>query len=545
MIIGAPLGRNFSAIEAADALVQQWEQIYEENRQQHDEEALAGILEQLEQARADRAVLGRIGQRASVEESLENTQMFRSKAVAERIDILQQALERSECEGERVNIQGAIRCYQNESIVPSDYFALIYAGHFVDIAPSYASFTYDRAERLDRYFAEHGPGWLWFEPPLNRDSSVLGGGGINAMKSTWVAETESPFGMGEYHVTVGFKRVDDFNCRKAKEEKGADTTGRAAVLQCVTKASRKSKSKPAAKMPNNKTQSAGTAKTSLDIFQLKPAAPAAPSEEPSSIKSDAVRLYFHMLLDTGATLPMLYREDFAALGINPKTYAAASAIQISTANGAGQTCVYELHVSVCDTRTCRSLVDEDKPVWPDAHPSLGGILPVAQAIGSSNNQAGVAYGTSMDDRLIDITNKAEGKNTLRLSGLLPFKTCYVQSTPGLGTIWLGEDRRDVLGAQRMPGQMRWEAGSTEMFDPGHPRMDWQTLQSHNDGNPSLVRMAHEVIDTKGERVVRLTDVEEEGWHGRSRTLILGKDGKLPVCEIEPRQQKKRKVVEGS
>ncbi|KAG7114607.1 hypothetical protein HYQ46_011292 [Verticillium longisporum] len=50
-------------------------------------------------------------------------------------------------------------------------------------------------------------------------------------------------------------------------------------------------------------------------------------------------------------------------------------------------------------------------------------------------------------------------------------------------------------------------------------MDWHQLEQDNGGNPTLVRIAHEVMDEKGERVVRLTDVEQDGWHGRSRTVI--------------------------
>ncbi|KAM0284237.1 hypothetical protein ACHAQH_002026 [Verticillium albo-atrum] len=552
IIIGAPLGHNLSAIEAADALVQQWERIYQENLLDHGEEEVQGIAEQLAQARRDRAELDTVEDRAYVEGSLQDTEGFRNKLVAERIMTLQSALESSECHGEIVNIQAAIRCYRQGVIRPSRYFALIYAGHFVDVAPSYGFFTHDRAERLSRYAAEYGPGWLWFEPPLDGCSSVSGGGGINALKSTWAMETDNAFGMGEYFITMGFKRINDINYRKPQEKEDAKRKAprktaqswRADLLANLQHPGSKSKEKPVISKPKKQKKRTvnGTIKTSQELFHLTPATPA---EEPSEAQSNAVRLYYRMLLDTGATLPMLYKEDFAALGINMQTYAAASTMQITTANGSRQTAVYELHVSVCDTRTAQSLVDEDEPVWPDAHPSLGGILPVAQIVGAGGREAGFPYAKSMDDRVIDIAEKAEGKKTLRLSGILPLKTCYMQSTPGLGAVWLGEDRRDVLGAQRMPGQMRWEAGSTKIFDPGHPRVNWHQLERVNGGNPSLVRIAHEVTDIDGERVVRLTDFEEEGWHGRSRTAIIDRDGKRLVYDIGPRQLKKTKIAVGA
>ena len=43
----------------------------------------------------------------------------------------------------------------------------------------------------------------------------------------------------------------------------------------------------------------------------------------------------------------------------------------------------------------------------------------------------------------------------RLSGILPFLACYISSTPGRNTLFLGEDRNDVLGTHRMPGQKKW------------------------------------------------------------------------------------------
>lgn len=68
-VIGAPLGRNLSAIQAADALVQRWELIYQEAMQHDGVEASEGIARQLEEARARRAALDQIDDRDSVEKA--------------------------------------------------------------------------------------------------------------------------------------------------------------------------------------------------------------------------------------------------------------------------------------------------------------------------------------------------------------------------------------------------------------------------------------------------------------------------------------------
>lgn len=69
-IIGAPLGRDLSALEAVNALVQQWERIYQENLVQHGEEAVQDIAEQVMQVRRDRDAIETIEDREYVEKSL-------------------------------------------------------------------------------------------------------------------------------------------------------------------------------------------------------------------------------------------------------------------------------------------------------------------------------------------------------------------------------------------------------------------------------------------------------------------------------------------
>ncbi|ORY68629.1 uncharacterized protein BCR38DRAFT_423911 [Pseudomassariella vexata] len=54
----------------------------------------------------------------------------------------------------------------------------------------------------------------------------------------------------------------------------------------------------------------------------------------------------------------------------------------------------------------------------------------------------------------------------RLSGVLPFMGCYMSSVPTAPKIWLVENRREVLGAYRMPLYQQY--GSEHIFDSGLP-----------------------------------------------------------------------------
>ena len=148
------------------------------------------------------------------------------------------------------------------------------------------------------------------------------------------------------------------------------------------------------------------------------------------------KLVFRSLLDSGATYPGLYREDFNKLIIDQDHYAAQSVDTIDTANGTIRTRVFELFVSVLD-ENLNQLVDPENAVWPFHAKYLGGLCPVAE------------IATPMID--------AQGREVNnRLSGLLPFVACYISSTPTRNTLFLGEDRKDVLGGHRMPGQRKWD-----------------------------------------------------------------------------------------
>lgn len=56
--------------------------------------------------------------------------------------------------------------YRNGEITYGTRYTIVWAGKIVDRADTYAEFTSDRNERLDRYQKEYGEGWIFWESPL-------------------------------------------------------------------------------------------------------------------------------------------------------------------------------------------------------------------------------------------------------------------------------------------------------------------------------------------------------------------------------------------
>ena len=177
------------------------------------------------------------------------------------------------------------------------------------------------------------------------------------------------------------------------------------------------------------------------------------------------KLSFRSMLDSGATYPTLHIEDLLALGIDIAWYAAQTVQTMNSANGTVTCRVYEMFVCVLDDQG-RQLVDPNDAVWPYSHKYLGGLCPVATSpIEMRYDENGI-------------------ENGFRLSGIFPFLACYMSSTPGRSTLYLGEDRNDVLGTHRMPGQKKWviqmdpiEPGALPYDRYGNPHITF----SHRDG----------------------------------------------------------------
>lgn len=175
---------------------------------------------------------------------------------------------------------------------------------------------------------------------------------------------------------------------------------------------------------------------------------------------------FRSLLDSGATYPSLYTADFQKLLIDEQNYACQSVASCNTANGTVNARLFELFVCVLDNEQ-KQLVDENHSAWPYHAKYLGGLCPVVE----------VSVAPSYDEQ--------GREQTLRLSGMLPFVACYLSSTPTRSTLFLGEDRKDVLGSHRVPGQRKWDIAMPA--GPPIPSITWERYQdpkttfSHREG----------------------------------------------------------------
>lgn len=291
--------------------------------------------------------------------------------------------------------------YKSGAITFCDHYTIIYAGRIVDTAPDYRSFVHNREERLDKYFASHGPGWMWYEPPLkiHPETRIRASTGVGLFRDpAWHA-------LAPYFVNQGFWKRSGFVKR----------------------------------IP------------SIGHMELSPQDHLFPRNQAGEVwcQDRALPLCFRTLLDSGATFPSLHPKDFCMLGINPLIYGAQSLDIITTAGGQVTCRVFELFSAILNADN-QHLVKENDAVWPFSFKFLGGLTPVIEL----NH---------------DIGYDAEGNEvTNRLSGLLPFLACYVGSAPTKSVLWLGEDRNDVLGHHRMPGQRKWAVDMAPIgqFQPG-------------------------------------------------------------------------------
>lgn len=440
--------------------------------------------------------------------------------------LLEETLERTQSDSGQVNIRTAIEAYGDGRIQCWDKWTLIYAGHIVDVCPSYQSFTRDRSERLDRYFDQHGAGWLWFEPPLvpKDDPSPE-----RLLAATWAQPHRGKDvfgGAGGWDITMGFRRVLTFHSRT---ETGLKT-------QLIEKPSTN-----IAYARQTRTEFPGRRTSTGKSLTFLPKHTGMRPEEEEKLKwsahdfddeddDEGARVFFQMHLDSGASLPTLYPHDLECLGIDPHVYPPQSTMRLSTANGIISTAVYEMRVDIC-RHNGESLVG-DNPVWPRERHEIGGIVIVGLLEASYISGARDSGGLTMDQvramkgRGKDVSDKAmaerkRNKNEMRLSGLLPFQVCYSAGAPGMN-LWFGEDRRDVLGMDKMPGQRRLEWHKS-------PKFPSDRLDVDVDGCPVSVAFRHQLGPNKW-----VEDRDVMGYVGTSiMTVTDGSDVKNH--RLEPRR----------
>lgn len=205
-------------------------------------------------------------------------------------------------------------------------------------------------------------------------------------------------------------------------------------------------------------------------------------------KSEA---HFKTLLDSGATVPTIHILDLRHLDIDLNWYASQGVSMTSTANGCIRQRFFEMYVSLC-TDESESLVDPDSPAtWPAERPALGAFLPV----------------------IISKNHALQGRMSFlnRLSGMLPFDAAYISSAPACKRLWFGEDRRDVLGASRFPGHLRYDTEKKfEILYPKELDLVRQGLKT-----PDAIMFAHRLEDSGGAFI----DSEPPGQRGKSQWTI--------------------------
>ncbi|KAK3907037.1 hypothetical protein C8A05DRAFT_40216 [Staphylotrichum tortipilum] len=455
-----------------------------------------------------------LGERDQLDETAEVNTKPRSAtvhigAIQKRLAHLRVILQDSEFPPERANIEAAITGYKTGAITYSDSYTIIWAGRVVDSCPDFASFTTDRAARLDRYAAEYGPGWMWYEPPLSSGDTIRGGTTILAKKGIclenerrWRQGTEN---MGHYRIKMGFRR-------------------RKAIVARGKKASHARSSSPR----SSTTPTTPTTPVARTMPQPTTSKPGTTGPDP-----DGPSVFWDMLLDTGATLPCLFDGDLSKLGISRHRYAAQSSRTVLTADSVLETRVYELDVCVQGAPGGDGGHGLSSPAAGPHDPLSSPTDPLSPLSPSSSkdNPASPAQSPRPTCTIPVVVfpghseDAVEASNNVpnRLSGIIPLHLCYSSSAPGAFRLWLGEDRRDVLGAGRLPANMGYggstagTALSAKRVAPPAPgqRQEEGQESDHPDVStttPDRVIFEHEFRDGSG-RVLR----DEDGSEGRRVT----------------------------
>lgn len=424
-----------------------------------------------------------------------------------RLEILNGALETSECPPEATNIRAAIHAYRHGTI-QSRRWTLFWNGRVVDTCESYGAFCEDREARLDRYECEYGPGWLWYEMPLDGQGQ---GQPPLGMGATCLEQNPNLYDLGSWSITLGFRRVKSYVSRDGKP---APRTGsvhkRRQPGRPITSSHREVKDveyveeEPKGRLRKRSTAEPRETKSNTYILKDDPTAP---------------HVYFDLLLDSGATFPLIYKQDLRAMGIDAESYPAQTIVDIASVDSSFVTRLYELRVDIPSSNG-RSLVDSRRPVYHNERPELGAVVPVAILPPQSPHVP--PPGSPVRLRETSEVQRPRSKRPgLRLSGMLPFTACYVSVAPGSKTIWLGEDRRDVLGAFRFPGQRRLFTA-----DGGKKERELREMAM----GPPAVRFEHKIAG--GGRLV-----DEDGELGLSEVRIWDENGKEKAsCRVGPKKK---------
>ncbi|KAK4680859.1 hypothetical protein QC764_102460 [Podospora pseudoanserina] len=338
---------------------------------------------------------------------------LQANAIANRVSALQTVLARSTFGPERANIEAAIAGYESGDIPYSDKYTVIWAGRIADRFGDYESFSNEnRAALLDRYAAEYGPGWIWYEPSLSKETDLYSGQPTSQAKAAICLTNKESWRTSRNHRNIGHYRIR-MAFRRRQEH--------------VSRPWSSSGPRSAKHKPRTARSYLRSTKSDLDEDRSGEGDYDDPNDYKPRMESfpTANSVIFDTLFDTGATNPCLYSDDIPLLGIDKHYYSAQSAIHIATATGTEVISEYELDVALIDSdfafnTSIRVPEHMSYPLQPP-RPMRVSIFP----------------NTSND------FSKSANADPGRLSGLFPLIENYLSSAPGNYKVWLGSSRLEL------------------------------------------------------------------------------------------------------
>lgn len=512
---------NPSMKEVARRNMLQWEHIYQHHRKQIQGSSQLDILDERRKdaARDYEDICARADPEDDVPQN--ETRAFKEERVKSRLAVLEETLAQStepECEPMRTNISAAIRGYQEGTIGCSSTYTLIFAGHIVDTTcRTWAEFTVDRKERLDGYFEQHGPGHLWWEPPLASRKDTVNAKKALLLDVTKHIEPDVQFRDDQCHfrIPMCFQKETALTCRMRRTQRGGSSAGRDDPSRPSTR-KRKWVSVDDGESDTEVLKKArGTTAGTYwsHIFPEKTAkgaslSKAVPVATGAGISTTAGQTqFFEMLLDSGCETPILFHADLVSLGFTRVDMNAASVSIVHGANGRKSTLkIFELLGGV--------KLSEDDSYDHDLFPTT--VI-------------------KLDSRL----RPPAGYSGERLSGVLPFLAYYMSFAPGMDKAHLGNERGDVLGMQRIPGGLRYDPFLKPQL--GEPRET--LLEKLQARNPSKIVFEHQRVS--GGRILREEEFDEsDSEGGASRITLFHTDGTvMQTCKIEKPQKKRQRLIE--
>lgn len=531
--IGSINTNRLSAREAARRYMLQWDHIWEYNRIHNP-----GSLDIVEENRTEaRKEYEEICARNNAEDSVPKHELreFQQERIEARVAVLRQTLAEAQADPDpegtepmRMNIAAVLDGYASGALGFSDTYVLIYAGQIVDTScTSYAEFTVDRQDRLDRYLMQYGPGYLWWEPPLAKAKdriSAKKGTALELKREDDLLYHQLAGGAKfrddscHFQISLGFRKDNSLRCRK--QQAGTKRPKRKWVfVQDVD--SQQPSTKKRARHRNVKTTPAPGVESAEGkrVKVLTPPTRTANSPPSASIAQEDLdagpTIFLDMLLDSGAEVPILLHSDFGLLGYTKEDMNAATVVELNAAAGQNSIALcFELLVGLDLHEPGEKTTDDD----------------------ADNNNESQHQGRRhfFPTRVVKLNPSIKppvsgGYTGERLSGILPFLAYYVSGAPGQDELWIGDERADVLGTQKMPAGLRYDPFRKVAMAPQIREWLEQT------GPPARLRKVTFEHDVPGGRKLVDRDIVSRGSsEARTKLTLVDANRKVAASwEMEP------------